>query len=66
MQVDQTISPVLSSLATDIVDEKLELAKKFGADVLINGLKEDLKTAGRSGKQTIPQRYAFGGNFVEG
>eukprot|EP00118_Oscarella_pearsei_P009889 m.58176 g.58176 ORF g.58176 m.58176 type:complete len:357 (+) comp34797_c0_seq1:572-1642(+) len=32
-------------LAVDVFDEKLQTAKKFGADVVINGKKEDLKEA---------------------
>ncbi|XP_065191971.1 L-threonine 3-dehydrogenase-like [Sycon ciliatum] len=32
-------------IVTDIVDDKLELARTFGATVLVNGLKENLKEA---------------------
>ena len=34
------------SLACDVFDNKLEVAKKVGADVVINTKTEDLKTAG--------------------
>ncbi len=34
------------SLACDVFDNKLEVAKKVGADVVINTKREDLKTAG--------------------
>ena len=30
-------------IATDIVDGRLELAKKMGADIIINGMKQNLK-----------------------
>ena len=33
-------------IATDIVEERLNLAKQLGADVLINGLKENLQETG--------------------
>ena len=33
-------------LATDIVQGRLEMAQKMGADVLINGKVEDLKSRG--------------------
>ena len=34
------------SLAVDVFDDKLETAKRFGADVIINGKTENLKEAG--------------------
>ena len=37
-----------SRIATDIVDERLQLAKGLGADVLINGLTENLHDRGNT------------------
>jgi threonine 3-dehydrogenase len=33
------------SIATDVIDAKLEMAKKMGADILINSENSDLRTA---------------------
>ncbi len=44
-----TLSCDCSSLATDIVPERLELAKKLGADVTINGKTENLRDRGQAG-----------------
>ena len=33
-------------IATDIVEERLNLAKQLGADILINGLKDNLQETG--------------------
>ena len=41
-------SLALCSLATDIVADRLELAKKLGADVIINCKTEDLKERGEN------------------
>ena len=34
------------SIVTDIVEQKLELAKKLGADILVNGKHQNLKEVG--------------------
>ena len=34
------------SIATDIVEERLQKAKQMGADVVVDGKKEDLKETG--------------------
>ena len=43
----------LYSLATDIVDNRLEMAKKMGADVTINCKTQNLREAGIEGKKNI-------------
>ena len=35
------------SIVTDIVEQKLELAKKLGADILVNGKHQDLAEIGK-------------------
>ena len=39
---------VVCSIVTDVIDGKLEMAKKMGADVVINSKNNDLRTAGIS------------------
>ena len=40
---------LIHRLATDIIESRLEAAKLVGADVVINGLKENLKERGEFG-----------------
>ena len=44
-----TLPPLFHRLATDINESRLEAAKLVGADVVINGLKENLKSRGEFG-----------------
>ena len=38
--------PLFFSIATDIVEERLQKAKQMGADIVVDGKKENLKETG--------------------